>query len=245
MDYHFYLPVRLLCGRDAVRRESARFAALGARCLLVTGRAAARKSGALADVTAALDSQGIAWRVFDEIGANPLLEDCERAAQACAGFGADFVVGIGGGSPMDAAKAVAVLAANPGMSGASLYSSAPRKRALPIVLVGTTSGTGSEVSAVSVLTDASGRKRSIKGDDLYAAFAFGDPKYTFTMSRAETISTGLDAFCHAMEGYLSPHCDRISASLAEGCLPSLWRALLALHEGEPLTEAMHESLYED
>ena len=96
MDYHFYLPVRLLCGRDAVRRESARFAALGARCLLVTGRAAARKSGALADVTAALDSQGIAWRVFDEIGANPLLEDCERAAQACAGFGADFVVGIGG-----------------------------------------------------------------------------------------------------------------------------------------------------
>lgn len=245
MDYHFYLPVRLLCGRDAVCRESARFAALGARCLLVTGRAAARKSGALADVTAALDSQGIAWRVFDEIGANPLLQDCERAAQACAGFGADFVVGIGGGSPMDAAKAVAVLAANPGMSGASLYSSAPRKRALPIVLVGTTSGTGSEVSAVSVLTDASGRKRSIKGDDLYAAFAFGDPKYTFTMSRAETISTGLDAFCHAMEGYLSPHCDRISASLAEGCLPSLWRALLALHEGEPLTEAMHESLYED
>lgn len=243
LEDQFYLPVRLLGGRDAVCRNAQRFVPLGKRCLLVTGRSSAVKSGAQADVTAALDSVGIAWRVFNGIGENPLLSDCEQAARMCAEFGAEFVVGIGGGSPMDAAKAVAVLAANPGMTGDDLYSGAPRNRALPIVLVGTTSGTGSEVSAVSVLTDRTGRKRSCKGDDLYAAFAFGDPKYTFTMSRAETISTGLDAFCHAMEGYLSPHCGAISAALAEGCLPVLWERLLALYEGEELTEESHEALY--
>lgn len=243
LEDQFYLPVRLLGGRDAVRRNAERFVSLGKRCLLVTGRSSAVKSGAQADVTAALDSVGIAWRVFDGIGENPLLSDCEKAAHICGEFGAEFVVGIGGGSPMDAAKAVAVLAANPGMEGDGLYSQAPRNRALPIVLVGTTSGTGSEVSAVSVLTDYAGRKRSCKGDDLYAAFAFGDPKYTFTMSRAETISTGLDAFCHAMEGYLSPHCGAISAALAEGCMPALWDRLFALYKGEELTEESHEALY--
>ena len=242
MDYHFFLPVRLLCGQDAVRRNAARFAGLGRRCLLVTGRSAAKKSGAFADVTAALDEAGVAWRVFDEIGANPLLADCERAAKLCVSFGADFVAGIGGGSAMDAAKAVALLAANPGLD---VYAPGSRRPALPIVLVGTTSGTGSEVSAVSVLTDRAGRKRSIKGDDLYAALAFGDAKYTFSMSREETISTGLDAFCHAMEGYLSPQCDPVSAALAESCLPTLWRALFALHAGEALTGEMHESLYRD
>ena len=244
MEEQFYLPVRLLGGRDAVRRNAARFAALGKRCLLVTGRSSAEKSGALADVTAALEENAIAWEVFSGIGENPRLDDCERAAAQAIASGAEFVVGIGGGSPMDAAKAVAVLAANPGMDGASLYSSAPRKRALPLVLVGTTSGTGSEVSAVSVLTDASGRKRSIKGDDLYAAFAFGDAKYTFSMSRKETISTGLDAFCHAMEGYLSPKCGAVCAALAESCLPSLWEGLVSLYEGAELTESLHESLYD-
>ena len=92
----FYLPVRLLGGRDAVCRNAQRFVPLGKRCLLVTGRSSAIKSGAQADVTAALDSVGIAWRVFNGIGENPLLSDCEQAARMCAEFGAEFVVGIGG-----------------------------------------------------------------------------------------------------------------------------------------------------
>ena len=81
------------------------------------------------------------------------------------------------------------------------------------------------------------------GDDLYAAFAAADAKYTFTLSRAATISTGLDALCHAMEGYLSPKCDPISAGFAELCLPDLWENLLALWQGEALTEARHRALY--
>ena len=97
MEEQFYLPVRLLGGRDAVRRNAARFAALGKRCLLVTGRSSAEKSGALADVTAALGENAIAWEVFSGIGENPRLDDCERAAAQAIAFGADFVVGIGGG----------------------------------------------------------------------------------------------------------------------------------------------------
>ena len=98
LEDQFYLPVRLLGGRDAVCRNAQRFVPLGKRCLLVTGRSSAIKSGAQADVTAALDSVEIEWRVFNGIGENPLLSDCEQAARMCAEFGAEFVVGIGGGS---------------------------------------------------------------------------------------------------------------------------------------------------
>ena len=243
MEFQFYLPVRVVAGPQAVRRCGPRFAALGKKCLIVTGRHAAAACGALGDVTEALRENGVSWELFDEVGENPLLSDCVRAAALCRACGASFVVGIGGGSPMDAAKAIALLAANPQITGDDLYTAADRHPALPIALVGTTSGTGSEVSAAAVLTDSTGRKKSVKGDDLYAAFAAADAKYTFTLSRAATISTGLDALCHAMEGYLSPKCDPISAGFAELCLPDLWNNLLALWQGEALTEARHRALY--
>ena len=243
MEFQFYLPVRVVAGPQAVRRCGPRFAALGKKCLIVTGRHAAAACGALGDVTEALHENGVSWELFDEVGENPLLSDCVRAAALCRACGASFVVGIGGGSPMDAAKAIALLAANPQITGDDLYTAADRHPALPIALVGTTSGTGSEVSAAAVLTDSTGRKKSVKGDDLYAAFAAADAKYTFTLSRAATISTGLDALCHAMEGYLSPKCDPISAGFAELCLPDLWKNLLALWQGEALTEARHRVLY--
>ena len=244
MEYEYFMPARVLGGREAVRRNAALLSRFGKSCLLVTGRRSALASGAQQDIAAALESQGIRWQVFAQIGENPYLEDCRRAAEQCRACGAEFVVGIGGGSPMDAAKAVAVLAVNPGLSTEDFYAGNRPNRALPIVLVGTTSGTGSEVSGVSVLALENGVKKSVKGEDMYAALAFADPKYTFSMSRAETISTGLDALAHAMEGYFSPQCDPVSGAMAELAMPSLWKDLCALRRGEELTEEMHARLYE-
>ena len=142
MDFSFCMPAKVLVGSGIVGQNAALLGSLGSRCLLVTGKNSARLSGALDDVTAALDSQDIPWSVFDGIGQNPLLSSCHAAGQAAREFGADFLVGIGGGSPLDAAKAAAVYAANPELSPRDIYGG-HKNPALPFALVGTTSGTGS------------------------------------------------------------------------------------------------------
>lgn len=112
MDCSFYMPVRMLSGEGCVGAHPEVFQQLGRRCLIVTGRSGAKRSGALDDLTVLLDAAGIRWTVFDQITQNPLLSDCKRCGQAAREFGADFLAGIGGGSPLDATKAAAVFAAN-------------------------------------------------------------------------------------------------------------------------------------
>ena len=98
MNFSFFMPAQLLVGDNIVEENSALLAGLGTRCLLVTGKSSAKKSGALDDVTAALDSHGIPWQVFDGVGQNPLLSACHAAGAAAREFGADFLIGIGGRS---------------------------------------------------------------------------------------------------------------------------------------------------
>jgi len=173
---------------------------LGARPLLVTGKHSARRTGmlehALEQVPAAV--------VFDEVEENPGTAVCERGAELCRAHQCDCVVALGGGSPMDAAKAIAVLATNPGRCadyfGAEKYKAAP----LPIAAIPTTSGTGSEVTPYAVLTQESDNtKRTISGAALFPRLAICDPILTHTAPRAVTAATGLDALSQCMEGILS------------------------------------------
>ena len=237
MDFSFYMPARMLVGDGVVAQNAPLLAGLGTRCLLVTGKSSARISGALEDVTAALDSQGIPWQVFDGIGQNPLLSACHAAGRAAREFGADFLIGIGGGSPLDGAKAAAVYAANPELAPREIYGghSVP---ALPFALVGTTAGTGSEVTRVSVLSDdETGRKRSISTPDLYARLSFGDPRrYTASLSRRFTISTALDAVAHAVESYFAKTADPITRACSVEALLQLIPALRAIQEPETLPD---------
>ena len=108
-----YMPVRVFSGEGAVEKNAGLFAVFGARCALITGRSSAEKSGALADVTAALERGGVSFCRFNGIEQNPRVDACLAAGRAAHAFGAAFVVGIGGGSALDAAKATAVFAANP------------------------------------------------------------------------------------------------------------------------------------
>lgn len=229
MDFSFFMPTRMLTGEGIVEQHGADLAALGSRCLIVTGRTSAKKCGALDDVAAALEKHGIPWQVFDGIGQNPLISACHAAGAAARGFDADFLIGIGGGSPLDAAKAAAVYAANPELAPPDIYGGW-EKPALPFALVGTTAGTGSEVTSVSVLTnDDTGRKKGISGPDLYAKLSFGDPKkYTVTLSRRYTVSTALDAVAHGVEGYFSANANAVSRACAVEALLLLLPALRAI-----------------
>ena len=176
---------------------------LGNRALIVTGRSSAKASGALDTVTAILDGADIPYTVFDEITENPLFEDCRRAGERGHDFGCDFVIGIGGGSPLDAAKAAAAFALHPTMSEEQLYDTASYPLVLPIVAVPLTAGTGSEVNAYAVLT-CGDRKRSFCTPDTLPRVAFLEPRFLRTLSARYTVSTMIDAFSHCLESYLSP-----------------------------------------
>ena len=178
---NFFMPVKLYTGDGCIAKEKALFQELGKRCLLVTGQHAAEKSGALNDVKELLQQENIEFFIFNDIHQNPSVESCIQAGKSARDNSADFIIGIGGGSAMDAAKAAAVFAANPKLDEEGFYSRQWQKEPIPVLLVGTTSGTGSEVTKVSVLTDSRHRKHSIKDDRLFAIASFGDSRYTLEL----------------------------------------------------------------
>jgi len=245
MEFDFFMPVKTVSGPDSVIKNSALLKEYGKRCMLVTGGLSARMSGALDDVQAALQKEGIVFDRFDGIGPNPLISACHAAGMRAREFGADFIIGIGGGSPLDAAKAAAIYASNAELQPMDIYKRIYDNSPLPLVLIGTTAGTGSEVTSVSVLTiDETGRKRSISGPDCYAKLAYADPKYTHSVPYDITISTALDAFSHGVEAWFTPKCDGISKCFAQKGLTMLWAALKVLNKtGELPSKILRAELY--
>ena len=181
MQLTSFMPVKLITGPGCVRSAAKELGKLGTKALIVTGKNAARACGALQDVIDALEESRQGWILFDGIGQNPALTDCMDAAKEANAAGADFVIGIGGGSALDAAKCIAVLAANPGMTQQQLYAFDWPKAPLNIAVVGTTAGTGSEVTKVSVITTPEGRKKSFHHEAIFPRLALGDPTYTMTL----------------------------------------------------------------
>ncbi len=245
MDFNLNIPINVISGKGCVRENSRLLSAAGKKCIIVTGGTSAKKSGALDDILRALEKENIESILYDGIGPNPRLDHCFEAAEKARDYGAQFVIGIGGGSPLDAAKAVAVYAANPDFTLYDIYSSEKRNQALPIVLVGTTAGTGSEVGKVSVLTDpATGRKKSISPTDCFPTLTFADPTYTHSMPYHITVSTALDALAHALEGYMSKKCTDIPTLFGEKAIDLIWQGLRYLYNSkENPNEKMRETLY--
>ena len=214
MTLNSFMPTKLVTGRGCVRSGAKELAKLGSVCLIVTGRSSAKACGALQDVTDTLDANGQRWVLFDEIGQNPRLTDCMAAAEKAIAAGADFVLGIGGGSALDAAKCIAVLAANPGMTQAQLYAFDWQNSPLKIAAVGTTAGTGSEVTKVSVITTPDGRKKSFHHEAIFPALSLGDPGYTMSVPPMVTRSTMVDVLAHCAESFFSRSANHISRCYA-------------------------------
>lgn len=242
MRFDFFMPVRIVSGEGCIR-ENKDLLALGKRCFIVTGRRSAVASGALSDVTFALDRLGIGYRVFDRVTENPPLSVCYAGGKEAQAHGADFVVGIGGGSPLDAAKAIAAFAANPGISPMELFE-AGLTPGLPLVAVPTTAGTGSEANHYSVITlDESNKKRTFTSDYNYPKVAFLDPRYIATQTEDGVLGTTLDAFCHCFESYLSPRANVLTRKMAAEGAVILWKVLDKGRFGDLSGETRAELLY--
>lgn len=239
-----YMPTKCIWGENAVAENSSMLKSLGTKCLILTGKSGAIKSGALDDAKTALEKENIPYEIFDEIGENPLISVCHKAGIAARKAKADFLLGIGGGSVLDAAKAIAIYASNPVLSPIDIYKREYDNTPLPVALIGTTAGTGSEVTAVAVLTnDKTGIKKSISGPDCYAAVSFCDPKYTYSLPYKSTVSTALDAFAHTIEGWFTPKGNGIITLWAEKCIPELYYCLKALSQSDTVAGNLRDSLY--
>jgi alcohol dehydrogenase class IV len=198
MEFAFTYGPRLVSGPGAA-------AALGAhlppgRCLFVTD-AVVRQLGLPDAALASLAQAGIEAIVFDAVEQDPSLATLQAAVAA--GEGASSVVGFGGGSPMDVAKLAAYLLAT-GEDIDTLWGvgKAAGKR-LPLVQVPTTAGTGSEATAVAVITVGRGEKRGVNSPPLAADLAILDAELTLSAPRGVTAATGVDAMVHAIEAYTS------------------------------------------
>lgn len=242
MILKFFMPTKVFLGKDCIIENAAQLKTLGKKAFIVTGRGSAKANGSLACVQTALQISGIAYSVFDGILSNPSIELVREAAREAREAGADFIIGIGGGSPMDAAKAIAILAANE-VDDVVLFSGPYPQPILPVVAIPTTAGTGSEVTPYSVLTNSALQtKTSIANEAIFPQMAFLDASYTEHLPSHVTINTAIDALSHAVEGYLSAKATNISDMLAAESMTILGKCLKEL-DGEVNFAAREQLLY--
>ena len=210
-DVHFgYGSSRLLA--DHVR-------SLKARTVFVVTDPGVRSCGIVDRVVASLEQAGIPFTTYDQVTADSGSTLIADAVDRLRASGADAVVGVGGGSSLDTAKAVAALATNPGSPLDYVGLHKVVARPLPTIAIPTTAGTGSEVSLWSVFTDDARRlKVAIGGLMLYPTIAVCDPELTLDLPAPLTASTGMDALAHAIECYTNKACQPISAALALGAI---------------------------
>ncbi len=200
---NFYLPTNIFYGKTALSEAAQRINSIGRKALIVTGRNSAKKSGALDATIELLNQLKINYVIFSEIEENPTLVSVEKGANICRDNACDFLIGIGGGSPIDAAKGIAVVVGSE-LDIDSIYNPLEFTKALPIIAIPTTSGTGTEATQYSVLTDTQKLKKAGFGSTLvFPKFSILNPEFTYSLPQSVTINTAIDALSHLLEGLFS------------------------------------------
>jgi len=232
VKFAYHLPVNLLFGRGQAEETGKRTAALGKKVFLVTGRGSTRKSGLLDRVTRQLEAAGAGVVVFGKIMPNPTTTVIAEGAALLKAGKCDVVLGLGGGSIMDAAKAIAFMAKNDGPLMDYVYGRKDPGEALPIVLVPTTCGTGSEGNGFAVVTDPdTGDKKSLRCNQIIARLSIIDPDLMTTMPPPVLASVGFDALCHLIEAYISRIAQPVSSALALDGISRIACSLARLYNG--------------
>ena len=229
--FELCIPTRIVFGSGRLAEVGTLTRYHGQHALVVTGRAAMRRHGVTDRVMGLLRDAGVKATVFAGVRPNPHSDEVDAAVTLVRRHACDVVVGLGGGSAIDAAKAVAVsvnhVASGP-LVGRTLD---PEPSSLPVVAVPTTAGSGSEISKGAIVTDTARNLRAgIRGEDLYPAVAVIDPDLIATVSRRTAVDAGFDAMTHAIEGYVARSANPVSRVLAE-------RAILLLAEHLPALAA--------
>ena len=227
----FYVPTDIYVEKDCVKNHAKELLAVGKRALIVTGHSSAKANGSLNDVTEVLNAGGVAYQIFDEVEENPSTDTVGKGAKIAREFGAEFIIGIGGGSAIDAAKAMALLIVNPGLNADDLHKtpSHPLDHA-PVVAVPTTCGTGSEATPVAIITNHKINLKKSIPHRIFPVLALVDGKYLASAKKQLIVNTAVDALAHMVESILNIHSNMLNRMCPEYGL-KLWgeckEALLA------------------
>ena len=234
MHCHFHNPVSIHSGPGMRRQIGALAAKYGKKALIVTTGSA--HSRALAEEAgASLEAAGLGWAHYNGIRPNPLGSMAAEGAQAARDNGCDMVIGIGGGSVMDASKGIAFAYDNDAPIFEYIYGRKQGGQALPILLIATTAGTGSEGNWTAVFTDTDHVKKGFALPALYPKESIVDPELMTTLSSRGIAGPGFDALAHAIESFLSVRANPFSKLYSR-------QAILWLSEGLPKVQASPSDL---
>jgi len=202
--FKYFMPTRILFGPERLNVIGEEVARFGKRALLVTGKTAAKAHGYTQKVVDLLRQCNVETVIFDEVEPNPSNVTMNKGGELARSKKSDVVIGLGGGSAMDAAKGIAVVAVESKDVWNYVEGAQIEKDILPIVAVPTTAGTGSEVTPYSVVSNRSMRRKdAFASDRIFPRVAILDPLLTLTLSPFNTAATGMDTLAHAIEAYTS------------------------------------------
>jgi alcohol dehydrogenase class IV len=230
IDFEYYLTVRLVFGCGKVARLGEAVAGYGRKALIVTGKNSSKASGLLDRAISYLEQKNVESIVFNQVEQNPLTTTVALGVEIVKKKKCDVIVGLGGGSALDCAKAIAFSGINPGDISDYIFGK-PGLGALPLIAVTTTAGTGSEGDSLAVLTNPETKdKKSLKSPYIYPKVAIVDPELMTTLPPKVIAATGIDVLCHAMEGYVARRKNPISDSQAEKAIELIGRNLPIVFE---------------
>jgi alcohol dehydrogenase class IV len=212
--YAFRAPSVIVNGPGAAREVGAYAKTMGQKALIVTD-VNLEKIGILGEIKNSLELAGVPFAVYDKVVMEPTLEYTEEGLKYYREAQADFLIAVGGGSPIDTAKAISALAHNPGKMTDFMGANKIPKPGAPLIAIPTTAGTGSEVTQFTIITDTQKDvKMLIASPHIMPRVALVDPLLTLKMPPSITMSTGLDALTHAIEAYVSVKAQPITDVLA-------------------------------
>ncbi len=232
MAYQFVVPDRTIIGEDSLKQSLPAIKAIGKKALIVTGKVVT-KAGIVNVLTDLLEQEGISYEIFNEITSEPTDYMIEQGVMVYKDKECDFIIGIGGGSPLDSAKAIGAMSVLEGeisdYLGKEIEGDFPS-----MVLIPTTAGTGSEATKFTIITDSKRDvKMLLKGDALLPRLAVIDPSLSMSAPKSVTSATGMDALTHAVESYTSRKGNPITDIFALSAIKRIFTYLpIAYSNGE-------------
>ncbi len=241
MASKFIMPKQIISGENALKQSKEVIHTFGTKALVVSGKVMNR-IGNVKIVTDLLDEIGIGWTVYDDITGEPDDVMIDGGVEAYKANGCDFLIAIGGGSPMDSMKAIGALITNPGKiadyMGKEIMNPLP-----PMVAIPTTAGTGSEATQFTIITDTkTSIKMLLKGTVLIPDVAIVDASFTVSSPKSVTNATGLDALTHAVEGYTSKKASPLTDVYAIDAVKRIFKYLPRAYENGEDMEAREEMI---
>lgn len=234
MGFQYYVPSRILFGKGQLSKLSRKKLPGKKALIVISSGKSTRANGYLARLEEQLEAAGVQSIVFDKVTPNPMRPTIMEGAQIAKDNGCDFVIGLGGGSSIDSAKAIAVMATNDGdlwqyVYGGTGGAQRMKNKPLPIVAITTTAGTGTEADAWAVVTnEETSEKIGFGNDNTFPVLSIVDPDLMLSVPPKFSAYQGFDALFHSSEGYLSKRASLMSDMYALKAVEMVGRNLAAV-----------------